>query len=238
LDEVTTGCYYNGDEVSQAYNSGDGATWSIALQCKEESRATNCLIPIRCLATGGRQGSLYNVYRTPPGGPRELYGVACLTPSEAGQLGAITPDMVFEAMQRLTWPKSELVIQPPGGETLVNFETNFYTTNTAPTTQAVTLLGQRVEIEATPGSYVWHWGGAGDDGASEETDGPGSPYPDLTVTHTYRDAEVTVHPRVDTVYSGRYRVNGDGWATIPDTLTVPGDPVALDILEARPVLVG
>ena len=78
----------------------------------------------------GRQGSLYNVFRTPPGGPRELYGVACLTPSEAGQLGAITPDMVFEAMQRLTWPRSELVIQPPGGETLVNLETNFYTTNT------------------------------------------------------------------------------------------------------------
>ena len=146
--------------------------------------------------------------------------MACLTSGEAGALGAITPALVFDAMKRLSWPRSVLVVQPPGGETLVNLETNFYTENTAPTTQTITLLGQRVEIEATPGSYVWHWGapgGAGnsDDSGSERTSSPGTPYPDLTVTHTYRDADITVHPWVDTVYEGRYRVNGGGWTSIP-----------------------
>src|SRR5206468_1583314 len=100
------------------------------------------------------------------------------------------------------------------GRTLVNFATNFLTTNTEPTTQAVTLLGQRVEIEATPQSWVWHYG----DGGSDTTSSPGAAYPDLEVTHTYLDA-VQVSPSVDTVYSGRYRINGGGWQAIPDTAT-------------------
>jgi hypothetical protein len=54
----------------------------------------------------------------------------------------------------------------------------------------------------------------------------------------YTDAGITVHPWIDTVYSGRYRVNNDAWITIPQTLTLPGNPVALTVLEARPVLVG
>ena len=240
LDQVVTGCYYSGNEVRDLYNSGDGARWSIDQQCKDDSPDGVCYNPIECVTGAGDTGTLYSIFRTPPGGSRQLYGVACLTAGEAGSLGAITPALVFEAMARLTWPRSELVVQPPGGRTLVNLETNFFTANTEPTAQTVTLLGQQVEIEATPGGYVWHWAGAGEsaDAGAEETTSPGAPYPDLTVTHTYRDADVTVHPWVDTVYAGRYRVNGGGWTGIPQTLTVPGDPVALEVLEARPVLVG
>ncbi|HQR28576.1 MAG TPA: hypothetical protein PLP61_16145, partial [Nocardioides sp.] len=227
-----------GDQVRAAYGSGDGATWSIEQQCKDDGPGGVCYNPVSCVNAAGVPGTLYNIYRTPAGGPRGLYGVACLTSGEAGELGAITPALVFDAMRRLSWPRSELVVEPPGGETLVNLATNFYTTNTAPTTQTVTLLGQRVEIEATPGGYLWHWAGEGDDGGAERTASPGAAYPDLEVTHTYRDADVTVHPRVDTVYSGRYSVNGGPWTPIPQTLTVPGDPVALRVLSARPVLVG
>lgn len=238
LTDVTSDCVYSGNEVQALYSSGDGARWSIDQQCKNDSRDGVCYNPVACVTAAGEAGTLYSIFRTPPGGSRTLYGVACLTAGEAGQLGAITPALVFDAMKRLTWPRSELVVQPPGGETLVNLETNFYTLNTAPTTQTITLLGQRVEIEATPGSYVWHWGSTGESSGEEQTDSPGAAYPDLTVTHVYRDADVTAHPRVDTVYSGRYTVNGGGWTTIPQTLTVPGDPVALAVLEARPLLVG
>ncbi|MFN8196325.1 MAG: hypothetical protein U0R80_18820 [Nocardioidaceae bacterium] len=244
LEDVYTECVYSADEVRAAFNSDATYRWSIQQRCKDESPDGVCFNPVDCVTEAGTPGTLYNVFRTPlPAGDRELYGVACLTAGEAGSLGAITPALVFAAMQRLTWPRSELTIQPPDGETLVNLETNFFTTNTEPTTQVVTLLGQRVEIEATPSSYVWHWSGAGEvgdgeDAGSLETDGPGAAYPDLEVTHTYRDGDVTVHPWVDTVYSGRYRVNGDGWTVIPQTLTVEGDPVELRVLEARPVLVG
>ncbi|MGL5808943.1 MAG: hypothetical protein ACRCYQ_03260, partial [Nocardioides sp.] len=126
-------------------------------------------------------------------------------------------------------------VQPPGGETLVNFRTNFYTDNTDSTTQTVTLLGQPITIEAIPVSYTWHFGQLA---RAETTSTPGAPYPDLEVTHVYQDAHRTAHPAVDVTYAGRYRVGGSGWTDIPDTLTVDGDPVALRIIEGQPNLVG
>jgi hypothetical protein len=47
-----------------------------------------------------------------------------------------------------------LTIQPPEGQTLVNFETIFYTTNTEPAFERVTLLGQRIVVKATPVTYL------------------------------------------------------------------------------------
>lgn len=241
LEDAAAQCVHSGDEIKAIAHSDPNYRWTVKPVCKTESQGGTCFNPVVC---GSGAGVLYAVYRIQlPSGPRELYGYACLTDQEAADLGAITPAMVFTAMQGLTWPTSELVVQPPGGETLVNLETNFYTTNVEPTTQTVTLLGQQVEIEATPGRYVWHWAGAGEadnaqDTGSMTSESPRAAYPNLAVTHTYRDAKITVHPWVDTVYSGRYRVNGDGWTPIPQTLTVPGEPVALRILEAHPVLVG
>ena len=137
-------------------------------------------------------------------------------------------------MQKLAWPEAELVIQPPDGRTLVNLETNFLTTTTEPTTQSIQLLGHGVEIEATPVNYLWHFG----DGASQEGSDPGAEYPDLRITHVYVKAGVTVSPSVDVTYQGRYRVDGGDWVPIPDTLTVAGTPVDLQVLSATPHLVG
>ncbi len=140
------------------------------------------------------------------------------------------------AFERLAWPASPLVVQPPDGRTLVNFDTNFYTTNTHPTTQTVTLLGQPVTIEATPTQYRWHFGAAASDGDLTTTD-PGAAYPDLRVTYRYLRVGA-VSPSVDTTYAGRYRVGSGGWHAIPATLTVPGAPVALEVVSATPHLVG
>ncbi|MGH3345435.1 MAG: hypothetical protein ACRDO4_00510 [Nocardioides sp.] len=141
--------------------------------------------------------------------------------------------MVRREMQRLDWPRAELEIQPPDGQTLINFDTNFFTTNTRPTTQTVVLLGQRVTIEARPSEYTWHFG----DGAAVTTASPGAAYPDLEVTHDYQDPG-RVEPSVDTTYKGRYRVNGDSWQEIPGSLTVRGEPEALRVRSASPHLVG
>ncbi|MFD1946485.1 PKD domain-containing protein [Nocardioides aestuarii] len=141
--------------------------------------------------------------------------------------------MVRRAFERLSWPTSELQLQPPDGQTLINFDTNFFTDNTAPTTRSVTLLGQQVEIEATPSGYTWDFG----DGASRTTSSPGAAYPDLDVTHEYA-SEGRVSPSVATTYQGRYRINGGGWQQIPGTLTLPGEPEALRVRSASPRLVG
>ncbi|MBF4768204.1 PKD domain-containing protein [Nocardioides agariphilus] len=174
----------------------------------------------------------YWVFRSIGEGPFEPVASTCL--GDAGGFEVITPGRVLHEMKRMTWPAATLSIQPPDGRTLVNFKTNFFTTTTEPDTQTITLLGQRVEIEASPVSYTWHFG----DGEKQSGADPGAPYPNLDVTHTYRKAEVTVRPSVDVTYHGRFRVNGGQWQDIPETLTVAGTPTQLQVLTATPHLVG
>ncbi|WP_141013781.1 PKD domain-containing protein [Nocardioides sambongensis] len=140
--------------------------------------------------------------------------------------------MVARAFRRLTWPASTLVIQPTNGRTLVNFDTNFYTTDTEPITQTVRLLGRPITIEATPVQYHWHF----DDGASLTTEEPGAAYPELTITHRYLTTG-RYRPSLDTTYGGRYRVGNGPWQQIPGTHTVAGAAQSLRAIEASPTLV-
>src|SRR4051794_21896250 len=83
----------------------------------------------------------------------------------------ITQVMVLRALRRISLPKPAIMIQPPGGKTLVNFETIFHT-EAKPFTRSVRLLGQRVDLEITPTSYTWSYG----DGFTETTSSPGREY--------------------------------------------------------------
>ncbi|TYL44823.1 hypothetical protein FXB39_21440, partial [Nocardioides sp. BGMRC 2183] len=131
----------------------------------------------------------------------------------------MSPSAVARAFQRLSWPASDLKIQPINGRTLVNFDTNYYTDDTTPITQTIRLLGRPITIEATPTEYHWHFG----DHTNLTTTDPGAAYPNLTITHQYRH---TGHyqPRLDTTYGGRYRVGNGPWQQIPGTHTVTGTP--------------
>jgi hypothetical protein len=213
--------------------SSQGYRYRINPAC-ETGGAVTCHEPAMCAEPPGT--FLFTVFRSPDVEPPSwaVIGQTCLSEQQAGDLGALTPGMVLEAFRSLDWPSPELSVQPPEGETLVNFDTNFFTTLTGPQVQAVTLIGIRVEIEATPSEYHWHFG----DGEGAATSTPGAAYPDLDVTHTYaRKGELG--PSVDVVYSGRYRIGGNGgWTDIPGTLTVTGPTVALRVLEAKPQLVG
>lgn len=141
---------------------------------------------------------------------------------------------IRRAFAELPLPTPTLVIQPPDGVTLVNFDTNFYTAHTAPLTRTVTLLGQRVTIRATPAAYTWTYG----DGAARTTADPGAPYPDLRVTHRYERKGV-YRTRLAVTYDGSYRVGQGGpWRAIPGRVTVAGAPQGLRAVEATPTLVG
>ena len=123
--------------------------------------------------------------------------------------------LIIRQFKRIAWPSSKLVVQPRGGRTLVNFETNFYTPDHRSIDQSVTVAGQSVVIRAVPVSYAYLFG----DGDSTTTASPGSPHPDLEITHAYaRTGGVVV--RVDTTYAGEYRIGQGEWTSIPDTLTV------------------
>jgi len=134
-------------------------------------------------------------------------------------------------MRRLSWPASRLVVQSPKGRTLVNFDTNFFTRNTAATTRVVSLLGQRVTIAASPTAYTWVFG----DKTSTTTTTPGAAYPRLLVTHRYLRRGHYL-PRVDTTYGGRYRVGRGPWIPISGTVTVTGATARLEAVTATPLL--
>ena len=78
---------------------------------------------------------------------------------------------IRRAVKAVGLPALALRIQP-GGETLVNVETIFHTE--APEFRHSTvLLGQAVDITATPTRFTWHHG----DGTTQTTSTPGAPYP-------------------------------------------------------------
>lgn len=218
---------YVAKTTNQAYE------YKVVQDCKGKGDPGVCRRPKVCVSSSGTPGTLYYLQRREPGEPWVTVMHPCLTATQADQVGGITPGMVATAWQRLTWPKAELTIQPPDGQTLVNFKTNFLTSDTQSTTQVVTLLGQRVTIEAAPSRYHWHFG----DGSTRTTSTPGHPYPHLDVTHDYADPG-HVRCSVDVTYVGRFRVNDDPWQQIPGTLTVGGDDVPLWVRTASPVLTG
>lgn len=171
-------------------------------------------------------------------GPWEFLGARCLPLGSEGEhttevaVPQVTWQMVLSEIRRVGLPAMTVQVQPEG-QTLVNFDTIFYTEPTT-FTRTLQILGRDVEVEAQPSQFHWLYG----DGASETTTVPGAPYPATTIVHQYSDAHVTVHPSVDTVYTARFRVDGGDWQAIPQTITIPGPPVDLRIREASPLLSG
>ena len=144
----------------------------------------------------------------------------------------VTPGHVLSALRRVGLPLLETHVQPDG-KTLINFDTIFHT-DPETVSLNLTILGQSVDVEATPSKYLWVFG----DGSSATTTTPGDPYPAKTVVHRYTDARVTVHPHVEVTYSARFRVNGGSWQDIPESVTTVGPDETLRIAEATPLLSG
>jgi len=159
-------------------------------------------------------------------------GTSCPSDGQTPDAGSVTPGTVAAAFRRLELPEAKLVIQPPNGRTLVNFETNFYTEQ-GEFTRTVTLLGRQVELRIWPASFGWRFG----DGESDQTTSPGAAYPDLEITHEYLE-KGRVSPSVDTTYAAQFRVGSGPWRDVAGTVTIPGSPQELRVVEARPVLVG
>lgn len=168
--------------------------------------------------------------------------IECLTPPEPGE--SLDPAeamnaLMLEAVRRVRPPAIEVIVQPPGGQTLVNLDTIFLA-EAEPLTRPVQLLGRRVLLRIIPSRFTWVHG----DGSRQVTREPGRRYQpgipmDDYVTHRYVDAGETVHPRVDVGYSAKYSLNGGTtWTDVVGEVTIAGPAGTLEVVEARPVLVG
>jgi hypothetical protein len=142
----------------------------------------------------------------------------------------VKPGDILTAAREVGMPALKVHIQP-GGRTLVNVDTIFYT-DPRTLRRTVTLLGHAVRLEGRPVRYTWVHG----DGTQASTSRPGRPYPAKDVTHQFQQPGDDLRARVDTSYRVRYSVDGGGWATLDDTLTARGPTSALDVDEAAPVL--
>jgi hypothetical protein len=221
---------------SSSNRSKEGSyTHRLLLSCEAFGTAQACApkssCEIRRSLVAGFWGAQPGACATSAATP--VTAAAALTIGQAPPpLPQVTPGLVLTAFREIGLPALEARTQPED-KTLVNFETIFYTAP-QPFTRTVTLLGRQVQVTATPSVFIWHYG----DGTTATTATPGAPYPAKDVTHDYVDAHVTVHTSVDVTYSGRFRVDGGPWQTIPGTVTITGPTAPLRVSEATPLLSG
>ena len=117
----------------------------------------------------------------------------------------------------------------PAPDTLVRIPTVFTTSAPASYDIPLTLLGRSVVITATAATYTWHFG----DGTSASTSSPGT---QGRVEHVYtesapRSAYVVIE------WTGTFTVDGGPAQQVNGTATTTGDPVAIEVKQARTELV-
>ena len=165
----------------------------------------------------------------PPEGPADAeVAVAPPTPS----LGQIQ-----EAFRELPFCMPEPTISPPGGKTLINFDT-YYTASwpdgsclvPGEVSDTVTLLSWDIEYRIAAQDYTYDYGDGQTSGATTST---GGPYPTGDVTHQYSDTG-TVDVRIDARLTGDYRVNGGAWQDLAATADLQDEPaVPLTVVRAK-----
>ena len=124
--------------------SGDGHTWVVSIQC---GNGGICAEHVEC-TEGGQEGYVHDVYMDGTD-----VGDVCVPQNAVQQVDLAK--LIIRQFKRIAWPSSKLVVQPRGGRTLVNFETNFYTPDHRSIDQSVTVAGQSVVIRAVPVSYTY-----------------------------------------------------------------------------------
>ncbi len=163
-------------------------------------------------------------------GDADIPTVPKATPPTAGQ--------IFEAFKSVVPPTAELSVQPPGGQTLVNFDTIFSTKAEPFTTGEIALVpGFKVVFEIFPTAFTWKFG----DGQELKTDWAGKPWSEgvdvsTLITHAYTSKK-DVKASVSITWGAKASLNGGEPVPVDGTVSVASAIVPLEVLEAVPQLV-
>lgn len=172
---------------------------------------------------------------SPSVGPWRQVGSTCYGPGEArpGRPG-LSVELVRSAFARTPFKRPVLVVQPPGGMTLIRLPTFFEASFPGAgygvgQVHAVRLLGRDVRIRVSSVRYRWDFG---DGTPVVETSSAGGPWPDGDVRHAYtRSAWFSV--RVSAVYRGEFSVDGGPWTPVDAPVSLAAPPVQLAVATAH-----
>ncbi|WP_157519981.1 hypothetical protein [Nocardioides dokdonensis] len=181
---------------------------------------------------------MHTVTATLPSGSTAYSGVTCVEPGDPAATTApiLTPGRILEAFKRIPLPEAPLNIQPPDGETLVNFDTILHT-QAEPFQESVRLLGRQITFDITPTTFTWALG----DGESMTTTDPGRAYAkgvpmDQYVSHRYTEAG-SVTLQLTTTWGARWRLGSGPWRDVDGTVTMTSPAEDLQVRTAQPQLV-
>lgn len=185
--------------------------------------------------TCGTSGERYWVWQH-DGSDSAIIGTSCVEPGEAAPADVLTPGRILEAFRQVNLPEAPLEVQPPGGVTLVNFDTILHT-DAQPFTKTVQLLNRQITFDIEPSEFTWTLG----DGRTLTTTDPGRAWRaglpmNEYVSHRYAEAG-TVRLQLTTTWSARWRLPNGPWRPVADTVDITSPPQDLEVTTARPQLV-
>ena len=148
----------------------------------------------------------------------------------------LTPGRILEAFESIPLPEAPLEVQPPGGVTLVNFDTILHT-EAQPFTETVQLLNRQITFDIEPSEFTWTLG----DGRTLTTTDPGRAWRaglpmNEYVSHRYAKAG-TVQLQLTTTWSARWRLPNGPWRPVASTVEITSPAQQLEVTTARPQLV-
>ena len=155
----------------------------------------------------------------------------CIGPSDP----RLSPTLAIQGFittqfKRLMILKADVHAQPDG-DTLVNYDTGFYTTTRAVTLPEFSLLGSTIRVTAHPQRYDWTFG----DGTTADDAGPGAKDA-LDVSHTYRRTG-SLRVSLTVTWTGTFTVDGGAARDVFGTAQTTSLPTPLQVKQARAELV-
>ena len=134
-------------------------------------------------------------------------------------------------VQRLAADAGRVSISPNRGWVYVN-KPVYFSTDAVAHDRQLTVLGFPVTVHLVPVGYSWT---PGDGSAAMASAGPGGPWPNGDVTHSYRKASTSIRVGLTVEWSASFTVQGTTYS-IPGTTSASSSSDPFEIREAEAVL--